>query len=176
MPPPFYALRFRPVRPFVRARRHSPTGLPSTTSCGLPRPADAQRVSLHGAVEGGRVSGRVLEAWASCCPSPRFLKVDYCRWSRHTTVASTASASTKTLRCWPPAARYNAGHCPHTMRNRVYASVGRLSVSVRPSANFAAVARPEGDMDRLLHGTQQRGVRRANVGDWVVPRRQPQFR
>ena len=110
------------------ARRHSPTGLLSTTSCGLPRPADAQRVSLHGAVEGGRVSGLVLEAWASCCPSPRCLKVDYCRWSRHTTAASTASVSTKTLRCWPPAARYNAGHCPHTMRNRVYASVGRLSV------------------------------------------------
>jgi len=47
------------------------------------------------------------------------------------------------------------------MRNRVYASVGRLSVcpSVCPvratAVNFAAVARREGDIDRLLHGAQQ---------------------
>ena len=32
------------------------------------------------------------------------------------------------------------------------------------AANFAAVARPAGDIDRLLHCAQQRGVLRANAG------------
>jgi len=40
-----------------------------------------------------------------------------------------------------------------------------LSVSVQATAaKFAIVARPAGDIDRLLHGAQQRGVRRANAG------------
>ena len=55
----------------------------------------------------------------------------------------------------------------------IYAYVGRqsvrlsvcLSVSVQATAaKFAIVARPAGDIDRLLHGAQQRGVRRANAG------------
>jgi len=32
------------------------------------------------------------------------------------------------------------------------------------AANFAAVAWPAGNIGRLLHGAQQRGVRRANAG------------
>jgi len=59
----------------------------------------------------------------------------------------------------------------------VYASVGRPSVrlSVCPgmghgskrhstAAKFAAVARPTGDINRLLHGVQSGGVRRPNAG------------
>ena len=42
----------------------------------------------------------------------------------------------------------------------------RLSVPARlTAANVAAVARPAGDIDCLLHGAQQlRGVRRSNAG------------
>jgi len=32
------------------------------------------------------------------------------------------------------------------------------------AANFAAAARPAGDIDRLLHGAQQCSVQRANAG------------
>jgi len=46
--------------------------------------------------------------------------------------------------------------------------VRRLSVPVwATAANIAVVARPVGDIDRLLHGAQQRGVRMR-----VVPRNQ----
>jgi len=71
-------------------------------------------------------------------------------------------------------------HCPYCLRSTVYAFIGCLSVrpSVCPSvclsvpvwataANIAVVARPGGDIDRLLHGAQQRGVRMR-----VVPRNQ----
>jgi len=72
--------------------------------------------------------------------------------------------------------------CPHTMRSRVYASVGRPSVcpSICPSIRLSVPvwansskpdgaclllwARPTWDIDRLLHDAQQRDVWRANAG------------
>jgi len=55
------------------------------------------------------------------------------------------------------------------MRSRVYASIGCLSVRLSlpawaTAAKFVAVAWPAGDIDQLLHGTQQH-VRQM----WVVP-------
>jgi len=51
------------------------------------------------------------------------------------------------------------------MRSRIYASAG-----VRPSVclSVPARARPAEDIDRLLHGAQQRGVRLANAGSGTL--------
>jgi len=58
---------------------------------------------------------------------------------------------------------YNCHYSQHSMPSRVYASVGPPSVrlSARPSlpTNIAAVARPAGDIDRLVRGARRRGGR-----------------
>jgi len=55
--------------------------------------------------------------------------------------------------------------CTHTMQSRVYATVGCPSVCSSAAAGLLLWARPAGDIDRLLHGAQQRGRRMR-----VVPR------
>ena len=57
-------------------------------------------------------------------------------------------------------------HCPHSMRSKVCETVQcpSLCLSVCLSQHGPAAGPAAGDIDRLLHGALQQGVRRANAG------------
>jgi len=60
------------------------------------------------------------------------------------------------------------------------ASICLFLPSGATAAKFATVAQPAGDIDRLLQGRQQRGMRRANAGSatlsvYIVAEHRPAF-